>query len=54
MSDGEAFEPLEDVETEAKRAAQQGISLVTVGFGTTRGHDDPDQESRRIDDHQEG
>src|SRR5262249_52689614 len=34
---GEAFEPLEDVQTEAKRAAQQGISLVTVGFGTTEG-----------------
>ena len=37
MSDGEAFEPLEDIVTEAKRAAQQGISLVTVGFGTTAG-----------------
>ena len=37
MSDGEAFEPLEDVQTEAKRAADQGISLVTVGFGTTAG-----------------
>ena len=37
MSDGEAFEPLEDVQAEAKRAAQQGISLVTVGFGTTEG-----------------
>jgi len=37
MSDGEAFEPIDDVVTEAKRAAQQGISLVTVGFGTTQG-----------------
>jgi Ca-activated chloride channel family protein len=37
MSDGEAFEPIEDVVTEAKRAADQGISLVTVGFGTTGG-----------------
>jgi Ca-activated chloride channel homolog len=37
MSDGEAFEPLEDVTTEAKRAGDQGISLVTVGFGTTAG-----------------
>ncbi len=54
MSDGEAFEPLEDVQTEARRAAQQGISLVTVGFGTTRRHDDPDQESRRVDHHEEG
>lgn len=37
MSDGEAWEPLEDVQTEGKRAAQQGISVVTVGFGTTEG-----------------
>jgi Ca-activated chloride channel homolog len=37
MSDGEAFEPLEDVVAEAKRAGDQGISLVTVGFGTTQG-----------------
>ena len=37
MSDGEAFEPIEDVVAEAKRAADQGISLVTVGFGTTAG-----------------
>jgi Ca-activated chloride channel homolog len=37
MSDGEAFEPLEDVTAEAKRAGEQGISLVTVGFGTTAG-----------------
>ncbi len=37
MSDGEAFEPVEDVATEAKRAGEQGISLVTVGFGTTEG-----------------
>ena len=37
MSDGEAFEPTEDIVTEAKRAATQGISVVTVGFGTTAG-----------------
>jgi Ca-activated chloride channel family protein len=37
MSDGEAFEPLEDVTAEAKRAGEQGISLVTVGFGTAAG-----------------
>ena len=37
MSDGEAFEPLEDIQTEAKRAGEQGISVVTVGFGTTTG-----------------
>src|SRR5438034_9102867 len=34
MSDGEAFEDIEDVVAEARRASQQGISLVTVGFGT--------------------
>jgi Ca-activated chloride channel family protein len=37
MSDGEAFEPIEDVVAEAKRAGSQGVSLVTVGFGTERG-----------------
>jgi Ca-activated chloride channel family protein len=37
MSDGEAFEDVNDVITEAKRAGDQGISLVTVGFGTTQG-----------------
>jgi len=37
MSDGEAFEPEEDVVAEAKRAAEQGVSLVTVGFGTPQG-----------------
>ena len=37
MSDGEAFEPVEDVTAEARRAAQQGISIVTVGFGTQTG-----------------
>lgn len=37
MSDGEAFEPIEEVVAEAKRAREQGISLVTVGFGTSAG-----------------
>lgn len=37
MSDGEAFEPIEDVVAEARRTGQQGISLVTIGFGTTEG-----------------
>ncbi|HEY4306582.1 MAG TPA: VWA domain-containing protein [Gemmatimonadaceae bacterium] len=37
MSDGEAFEPMEDIEAEATRAGEQGISLVTVGFGTAQG-----------------
>ena len=37
MSDGEAFEEPADVSAEAKRAGEQGISLVTVGFGTPQG-----------------
>ena len=44
MSDGEAFEPIEDVVTEAKRAAAQGVNLVTVGFGTTDGSRIPIRE----------
>lgn len=37
MSDGEAFEDISDVVAEAKRAGEAGISVVTVGFGTTQG-----------------
>jgi Ca-activated chloride channel homolog len=44
MSDGEAFEPVEDIVAEARRAGQQGISLVTVGFGTPAGAQIPIKE----------
>jgi Ca-activated chloride channel family protein len=44
MSDGEAFEPVEEVVAEAQRAAQQGINLVTVGFGNTSGTPIPIRE----------
>jgi Ca-activated chloride channel family protein len=44
MSDGEAFEDIQDVVAEARRAGQQGISLVTVGFGTTEGSTIPIRE----------
>lgn len=37
MTDGEVFEPTEDVEAAAREAGAKGISLVTVGFGTERG-----------------
>jgi len=37
MSDGEAFEPAEDVKAAATEAGVKGVSLVTVGFGTTEG-----------------
>ncbi len=37
MSDGESFEPIEEIRDAAARATQNGIVLVTVGFGTTAG-----------------
>ncbi|HYC49875.1 MAG TPA: VWA domain-containing protein [Gemmatimonadaceae bacterium] len=45
MSDGEAFEPVEDIVAEAKRAGEQGINLVTVGFGTPEGSRIPIREN---------
>lgn len=44
MSDGEAFEAVEDVVAEARRAGQQNISLVTVGFGSSAGSTIPVKE----------
>ena len=43
MSDGEAFEPEEDVVVAARRAGEAGVALVTVGFGTTGGSTIPVQ-----------
>lgn len=37
MTDGEVFEPDADVLTAAREAAAQGVTIVTVGFGTERG-----------------
>ena len=37
MSDGEAFEPVEEITQAAQRAANEGIALVAVGFGTAEG-----------------
>ena len=37
MTDGESFDSVEDVETAAREAGAKGISVVTVGFGTTQG-----------------
>ncbi len=42
MSDGEAFEPVEDVRAAAAEAASQGILLVTVGFGSAEGSTIPE------------
>jgi len=37
MTDGEAFESIEDIEAAAREAGEKGISVVTVGFGSTDG-----------------
>lgn len=37
MTDGEVFEPAEDVEAAARESGAKGVSLVAVGFGTTKG-----------------
>ena len=37
LSDGEGFEPREELMKAAQQAASQRVSLVTVGFGTTAG-----------------
>ena len=44
MSDGEGFEPQEELITAAQRAKEQGVSLVTVGFGTAQGSTIPVKE----------
>jgi Ca-activated chloride channel homolog len=41
MSDGEAHEPVEDIVAAAQRAAQEGIMVITVGFGTEQGGNIP-------------
>lgn len=48
MSDGEAFEPIEDVRAAATEAAEQGIVLITVGFGTLEGATIPELVSGRV------
>ena len=48
MSDGEAFEPQDEIVASARRAKEQGVSLVTVGFGTTQGSTIPIREGNRV------
>ena len=48
MSDGEAFEPQDEIIASARRAKEQGVSLVTVGFGTTQGSTIPIREGNRV------
>ena len=45
MSDGEAFESVEEIIAESRRAGEQGVSLVTVGFGTEQGSTIPVREN---------
>jgi len=48
MSDGEAFEPQDEITTAARRAREAGVSLVTVGFGTTQGSTIPVKDGGRV------
>jgi Ca-activated chloride channel family protein len=45
MSDGEGFEQPEEVLAEARRAAEAGTSIITVGFGTEQGATIPIREN---------
>lgn len=41
LSDGEGFEPQEELTAAARKAAENNVSVVTVGFGTTAGSSIP-------------
>lgn len=45
MSDGEGFEEADEVLSEAKRSAQAGTTVITVGFGTEQGATIPVREN---------
>ena len=48
FTDGEAFEPQDEILAAARRAKEAGVSLVTVGFGTTQGSTIPVRENGRV------
>jgi Ca-activated chloride channel family protein len=48
MTDGESFDPVEDVETAAREAGAKGVSVVTVGFGTARGSTIPVRDGSSV------
>lgn len=48
MTDGESFDAAEDVETAAREAGAKGVSLVTVGFGTTQGSTIPVRDGSSV------
>ena len=53
MSDGESHEPVEEITAAAQQAAEQGIHLVTVGFGTEQGGRIPAQAADGGDWHRD-
>jgi Ca-activated chloride channel family protein len=48
MSDGEGFDNPDEVLAEARRARDMGISVITVGYGTTQGSTIPVVENRVV------
>ncbi len=48
FSDGEGFEPQEELVAAAKKAAEQNVSIVTVGFGTPQGSTIPVREGNVV------
>lgn len=48
LSDGEAFDPEEDIRAAASEAGRRGVSVVTVGFGTERGATIPVLDGNRF------
>ena len=53
MSDGESHEPVEEIAAAAEQAAEQGIHLVTVGFGTEQGGRIPAPTAEGMDYHRD-
>ncbi len=48
MSDGEGFEPTDELIAAAQKAAENNVSLVTVGFGTAAGATIPIREGNGV------
>ncbi|HMF87722.1 MAG TPA: VWA domain-containing protein, partial [Gemmatimonadaceae bacterium] len=48
MSDGEGFDNADEVLAEARRAREMGLSIITVGLGTTAGSTIPIVENRIV------
>ena len=53
MSDGESHEPVEEITAAAQQAAEQGIHVVTVGFGTEGGGRIPERTAEGMDYHRD-